>query len=218
MEITPTTTVSAGTLLITAPSTTSALVVNGTGTFDLFGNSLTAAAIGGGAATGIITNSSTSTAASTATTAGTPSGAGVYVDALAGSGASNLPSALTTDGATRKTQLIINNANTGTAFAGLTAATANTYSGGLVLAHNATTGTRLLINALITGTPFGTGPIIIGQTATDKAGIYFSAGANNTLANPIVFNTALGTDREGIRTDVAGITLSGVITANLKTC
>ncbi len=228
------TTVNAGILRLSGPAGSTALTVNGgslqfgsataltsannitlaaTGTLDLFGNSQTIGLLTSVAGT-FITNTGSGTGASSATTAGTPSGTGVYVDALnISSAASNLPLASTTDGATRKTQIIINNSNSGTAFAGLTAATVNSYSGGVVLANNAG-GTRLSINAAITGTPFGSGPIIIGQTATDKAGIYFSTVATQTLANPIVFNTGLGTDRFGVRSDVAGITLSGQITAN----
>ena len=88
----------------------------------------------------------------------------------------------------------------------------NTYSGGTTLL-NSSSGTRLVVGS-ITGTPYGTGAITIGQSAAGKAGIYFNT-ANQTLTNDIVFNTALGTDRAGIRSDVTGITLSGQITANL---
>ncbi len=88
----------------------------------------------------------------------------------------------------------------------------NTYSGGTTLL-NSSSGTRLVINT-ITGTPYGSGAITVGQAATDRAGIYFT-GANQTLANDIVMNTALGNDRPGLRSDVANVTLSGQITANL---
>ncbi len=180
----------------------------GTGTLDLNGFSGTIAGHTS-AATNIITNNSASTAVSSATTAGTPSGAGVYVDALTIATQAQTVTAIVQDGATRKTQLVVNNNNTSTL---ISTNTANTFSGGLVLANNLS-GTRLGIAAPITGTPFGTGPIIIGQTNTDKAGIIFSGTANG-LSNPIVVNTSLGTDRFGIRSDVAGVTLSGLITAN----
>ena len=99
----------------------------------------------------------------------------------------------------------------------------NTFSGGLTLL-NSGGGTRLHINGPVTTTgapgaivsgPFGRGPIIIGQAATDRAGIFFSVN-NVTLANDIVFNTVLGSDRPGIRADATGIVLSGTITANLS--
>lgn len=174
-------------------------------TLDLSGNSATIGTLVT-AATSIITNNSTATTASTATTPGTPP----LTDALtinpliAGSIAAQI-----TDGATRNTQVVITNSN---ASIQNTSNTTNTYSGGLVLANPVSgTGTRLSVGAL-TGTPFGTSPIIIGQTATDMAGIYFSAAS--TFPNDIIFNTAVGTDRVGIRLDAA-VTLSGKITANL---
>ena len=59
----------------------------------------------------------------------------------------------------------------------------------------------------------GSGAITIGESATDKAGIYIVSG-NNTLTNDIIFNTVLGTDRPGIRVDTTNVTFSGDITAN----
>ena len=106
----------------------------------------------------------------------------------------------------------------------------NTFSGGVTILDGvgvgSGTGSRLRISNLITtvgfagaivSSPFGTGSITIGQAATDKAGILFDTTANNTLANAIVFNTALGTDQPGMRVDTAatGLVLSGRITANL---
>lgn len=174
-------------------------------TLDLNGFSVTTGALTT-VATATITNTGTGVGASTATTIGTPT----LTDALLVSPATAaVVPALITDGATRKTQVILNNANTSTQ---VTGNAANTFSGGLVLATNATNGTRLTVGT-VTGTPWGTGPIIIGQTAADKATIFFNT-ANQTIANPIVFNTGLGSDRFGIRTDVAGSVLSGPITAN----
>ena len=207
-------TVSGGTLRLGTAGVlpvATAMTFSGTGTLDLFGNSHTIASLATTGTTSAITNSSPSTAVSTATTTGTPSGAGVYVDALTITAAGQTIAPLITDGAIRKTQIITNNANA-TTFVGLTNGALNTFSGGLVLANNAS-GTRLQISAAISGTPFGAGPIIIGQTATDKAGIYFNA-ADNTLSLPLVVNTALGTDRYGIRNDGRTITLSGLIAAN----
>lgn len=97
--------------------------------------------------------------------------------------------------------------------AGIAGARNNTYSGGTTLL-NSSNGTRLILSS-VTGTPYGTGAITIGQAATDKAGIYFQ-NSNQTLSNNLVFNTALGTDRPGIRADGTNNTLSGDITANLS--
>jgi len=215
------TTVSAGTLKMgsaTALKLANNLTMSSTGTFDLNGFSVTIGTLAD-ASTNTITNSSSSTAASTATTVGTPSGAGVSVDALTVgtiTTAGSIPAKIT-DGSTRKTQVVVSNNNLSTTGAPLTN-TANTFSGGLVLAYSATggpNGTRLALNSAATINALGTGPVIIGQSATDKAGIWFSAAANLTLPRPVVFNTGLGTDRVGIRVDFAGETLSGVVTANV---
>jgi fibronectin-binding autotransporter adhesin len=201
-----TVTVSNGTLQTAGNlAAATAVTLSGTSTFDLFGGSQTLASLVN-AAGNTITNTSSGAHASTATTPGSPT----LTDALTISNPVNsgVP-ALITDGPTRKTQVVLNNNNASLA----TSNVSNSYSGGLVLAHNATNGTRLTI-ATITGTPYGTGPIIIGQANTDKAGIYFTT-ANQTLPNDLVFNTALGTDRLGIRLDAIGTVLSGQITANL---
>ncbi|OYV04993.1 MAG: hypothetical protein CFE26_13950, partial [Verrucomicrobiales bacterium VVV1] len=199
-------TVSNGTLQTAGnlPAAT-AVTLSGTSTFDLFGGSQTLASLVN-AAGNTITNTSSGTHASTATTSGSPT----LTDALTISNPVNsgVP-ALITDGPTRKTQVVMNNNNASLA----TSNVSNSYSGGLVLAHNATNGTRLTIGTL-TGTPYGSGPIIIGQANTDKAGIYFTT-ANQTLPNDIFVNTAVGTDRVGIRVDAIGTVLSGRITANL---
>jgi fibronectin-binding autotransporter adhesin len=181
------------------------VTLSGTSTFDLFGASQTVASLAN-VAGNTLTNTSAGLHASTAITPGSPS----LTDALTISNAGPALSALITNGATRQTQIVVNNSVGATQ---ITTNTANTFSGGLVLAHNTGLGTRLTVGT-ITGTRWGTGPIIIGQAATDKAGIYFNT-ANQTMTNDIVFNTALGNDRVGIRTDAAGIILSGKITANL---
>jgi fibronectin-binding autotransporter adhesin len=88
---------------------------------------------------------------------------------------------------------------------------ANTFSGGIVLTNTAT-GTRMS-PGVITAGAFGTGPITVGESATDKAGIYFANG-NQTITNGIVANTGLGTDRVGtFRLDGTGIVMSGPLTA-----
>ncbi len=87
----------------------------------------------------------------------------------------------------------------------------NTFSGGIVLT-NTTAGTRMSPGAIAAGA-YGTGPITVGESATDKAGIFF-ATANQTLANPIIANTGLGTDRVGtFRIDATGMVFSGPLTA-----
>lgn len=207
------TTVSGGTLRAgsnTAFNGTSALTLSGTSIFDLNGFNATFTTAGS-VAGNTITNSSTSTGASNATTPGTPSGSGVYVDAVRFSGGTI--AAQITDGATRKTQVIITNNNSGADKSGFDNNT-NTFSGGLVLANSSPNGTRLNSN-VITGTPFGTGPIIIGQANTDKAQFQFY-GTNTIVPNNFVLNTAIGTDvPSAFRTDNGGSTLSGTILANL---
>jgi fibronectin-binding autotransporter adhesin len=190
------TTVSAGTLVLGSASTltsTNNVTLSGTGTLDLNGFDDTIGSFTTAATTFLTNNAAgTGTNTLTITTGGTT------------------VAALVTDGATAKTALRVNNNNVGTAIA---SNTGNNFSGGLILAHNATNGTRMVINAAITGTPYGTGTIFVGETNTDRAGIYF-ATADNTLANPLVINTGLGNDRYGIRNDGRTITLSGPITAN----
>jgi fibronectin-binding autotransporter adhesin len=189
------------------------LSMTGTSVLDLNGFNATFTTLAS-AATNVITNSSSATAPSNASAVGTPADVSVYVDALTFSTAGQTIASQVTDGATRKTQLVINNAASATNLAGITN-TANNFSGGLVLL-NTLSGTRLRINSAITGTPFGTGPIIIGQAATDKAQILLDSTAAITLANDVFVNTAVGSDAPGaFRVDTAGHTLSGKITANL---
>jgi autotransporter-associated beta strand protein len=192
------TTVNAGTLTLGAATTltsTNNVTLSGTGTLDLNGFDQTIGSFSS-ASTSFLTNN----------------GAGSGTNTITISTAGPTLAALITDGPTSKIQLITNNANSGTAFMSFTNGALNTFSGGLVLANNAI-GTRLYINAAITGTPFGTGPIIIGQSAADKSGIFF-ATAGNTFDRPLIVNTGLGSDRYGIRNDGQTIDLSGLITAN----
>jgi autotransporter-associated beta strand protein len=213
---TGTTTVTAGTLKAGSPAalnSANAVTLSGTATLDLNGNSVAIGALTS-AATNTITDASAATTASTATTPGTPTGTGVYVDALFITGPASAVTAKVTDGPTRRTQVIVTNTGVGTytPFAN----SANTFSGGVVLANGSGTGTVLGTRLAITSSTnfFGTGPIIIGQAATDKAGIWFTTTTGVTLARPVVFNTSLGTDRFGVRVDVANTTLSGAVTAN----
>jgi fibronectin-binding autotransporter adhesin len=200
------TTITAGTFQVnsaTAVPTTTTLTVSG-GTLDMDGNNVQVTNVGPGSAAGTITDSSSATGTAT----------------FGISAQTAILTTLVKDGPHRKVGVAV--ANTNISAGTFTLTSANTFSGGLTLLNNAT-GTRLDITGpftttgtagAITSSPFGTGPIIIGQTATDKAGIYMPA-ANTVLLNAIVFNTALGTDRVGIRADGIGDTLSGAITANL---
>lgn len=114
----------------------------------------------------------------------------------------------------------IANSNSSTSLAGLR--TDNSFTGGIILRDGTglavgSPGTRLRIFTDITttpGTPFGSGPITIGEANTDKAGIMMDT-VSNAISNAIVFNTALGTDVIGMRIQGPEMTLAGQITANL---
>jgi MYXO-CTERM domain-containing protein len=213
---TGTTTVSEGTLRAGANAAFTnkgRLVLAGSAVLDLGGFNAAFTSFDSTSAN-LITNSSAGTAASNATAVGTPSGAGVYVDAFTLSALDQAINAQITDGTTRKTQLIIANNNSAANLANILNG-ANSFSGGLVLTSTGG-GTRLRINSPLSGTPLGSGPIIIGQAATDKAQILFDSATPVTLANDIVVNTALGSDNSGaLRIDTTGHVLTGKVTANL---
>lgn len=188
------TTISAGTIqqgVANALPSGRALTVNGTSVFDLNGFDASVSTLGG-ASTAIVSDNAAGSGTSTLSITTATAGSAVNI----------------TDGASRTVALRVTNENGNFVLTN----GANTFSGGIVLT-NSVIGTRLSPRTITAGA-YGTGPITIGESATDRAGIYF-ATATQTLANPITFNTALGTDRVGIRTDAAGIILSGVITANL---
>lgn len=188
------TTVSDGSLVNGSASTfanTGALTVNGTGILDLNGNNAVFTSVNVGANTGTITNSS-----ATAVTLTASAQAGTTISSLI----------------TGNMGLRIANTNSSTPFLAL--ANANTFTGGITLMHGSGVGSRLRINAVITGTPFGTGPITLGEASSDKAGIMIDTVAN-TISNDIIFNTALGSDIPGIRLQANDTVLSGEITANL---
>ena len=201
---TGTTTISGGTLIVgssTALINMGALAMSGSGTLDLHGFNASFSNNVANYSTNTITNSGTSDV-----TLSFPSGA-------------NGTGALLTDGSTNKLALAFQNSNSG--FLNITNPN-NTFSGGLFLLNNSG-GTRLRISSLIsttgtagaiTASTFGRGAITIGTIATDHAGILFDTVGNNTMANAIVFNTALGTDVAGVRFDTTGNVLSGAITAN----
>jgi fibronectin-binding autotransporter adhesin len=187
------TTITAGTIrqgVANALTSGTALTINGTSVFDLNGFNASVSTLGG---------------VSTGTVRDDASGSGTSTLSITNAGTS---AARITDGASRAVALRVTNLNGGFALTN----GSNTFTGGIVLTNSAG-GTRLSPGTITAGA-YGSGAITIGESATDQAGIYF-ATATQTLTNPIIFNTALGTDRVGIRSDVAGITLSGVITANL---
>jgi len=149
------TTVSAGTLQAGVAgvfTSKGGLSLSGTGVFDLAGFNAGFTTLAS-ASTTLITNSSTSTAASNATAIGTPSGAGIYVDALTLSSPDQPVAARIADGTVRETQLVINNATNSVDRAGITNH-ANSFSGGLVLASLRITVTRRHLNSAITGQPY----------------------------------------------------------------
>lgn len=204
---TGTTTVNAGTLKSLSATNfgasgigNGALALTGTSVFDLNGfNAAFTDVLTTGALSSTITNS------------------GISDATLTINNASAVIDSVVTDGPTNKLSVVIRNNNFGAiAFA---PGNLNTFSGGMTLVDgaglNPAGGTRLRLNVAVAvgATPFGSGPITVGQAATDKAGIFFDQ-ADNTLSNALVINTSLGTDRFGIRNDGRLITLSGLITAN----
>jgi autotransporter-associated beta strand protein len=179
-----------------------ALTASGTGIFDLNGFDATFNGINVGAATATITNSS----------GGSPA---VLTSSSQTIGITSLISG----------NLSFRIANNGTSVVVLPSANANTFTGGLILLHNANNGTRLRVTDLITtvgspgaitSSPFGTGPITIGLAATDKAGIMIGTATNNTLVNDLIVNTAIGGGNPAsLRIDSTGHVFSGTLTANL---
>lgn len=209
---TGTTTVNAGILKAnsaTALGTTSTLTVAGTGTLDLNGFNLSVPIMAAGATTATVTDTS--------------AGAGTSTLAISAQNPTVTVATRITDGPTRAVRVSVRNANAGNTPFTLT--NPNTFSGGLLLANGTGSGTRLRITGApvtvgtagaIVSSPFGTGPITLGEAPTDKAGVLLDTAGNYTIANAIVFNTALGTDQPGIRLDTTGHTFSGTITANLS--
>jgi autotransporter-associated beta strand protein len=197
--------VNGGLLLVNhanALTTGTTLTAGGTGTLDLNGYSFTVANLGVGGLGGTITDNAAGSVTNTLTVT-------AYTPALA---------TFLTDGPTRKLALRVANNNNGNGFANNT----NTFSGGLTLFG---TNTRLNISVApvnsgsagsIVSSPFGRGTITLGETASDKAQLFFATVNNHTILNDIVFNTSLGTDvASSIRADKTGLTLAGTLTASL---
>lgn len=174
-----------------SPAAGTTLTLGAATALDLNGNNATVQNVTGHA-TGVVTDNGAT--------------AGTSTLAIANGGTSIAANLL--DGPSRALALRVTNSNGGFFLTN----GANTFSGGIVLTHSAA-GTRMSPGTITAGA-YGTGPVTVGESAADKAGIYF-ATANQTFTNPVVMNTALGTDRLGIRVDVAGIVMSGQLTANL---
>ncbi len=207
------TAVEAGMLRLGSPLLNSAaLQMSGTGILDLNGNN--------------------ATFTSTSNPGSTTSAASIITDNAAGSGTSTVrfvdgaangtSDGAITDGATRKVAVEISNVQ---GYVQRLRNNNSTYSGGTVIANNAS-GSRFQIGSYnptfvagtLTKSEVGTGAIIIGQSATDKASMYFDTGtANKTFYNAITYNTSTGLDAnwKGVAFNVAGITLAGTQTANL---
>jgi autotransporter-associated beta strand protein len=203
---TGTTTISAGTLKAgsaTAFNNVGTLTLNGNGTLDLGGFGASFTNVAASATTNTITNSGGSPAT------------------LAVTNLANTIAALVQDGAQPTAVTMVNN-NVGVSpFSNGN----NTFTGGLTLLYNPVTGpngTRLALGTITTTGPagaitsghYGRGTITVGQSPTDRVGLFW-ATANQTLANAVTVNTTLGTDRTGIRLDTTGNTMSGLLTANL---
>ena len=179
--------------------------MSGLGTLDLGGYGATINNISASSITNTITDNSSGPGTST-----------LYITAHGAT-----VNALIKDGPSKAVAIAIANANA--SIPSFTNSAANTFSGGLTLKNNGS-GTRIRISnpVISVGTPgnitsstFGTGPIIIGEAATDKAGILFDTVGTNTIVNAIVVNTSRGTDQPyALRTDTASNTISGTVTAN----
>jgi len=185
---------------------TGGLALSGTSAFDMNGFDVSITSLAAGSSGSSITTNATGTGTEVDTlsiTGGTTSFLGEVLD-----GSSSRKIALKCMAANASN--VPDNAN-------------NTYSGGLTLQGDATTGVRMLPSASATNVdgngvvlngPYGTGPITIGEDPTQKAQIYFNA-ANRVIANDIIVNTTLATDvGNSIRLESLGNTISGAIIAN----
>lgn len=204
-----TTSIAGGTLIAGSPTACGVggtLTMSGTGILDLNGNNITFANWTNGINTATVTDNAAGTGTSIITV----------------TAQTNTMSNLVSDGPTRKVSVAVANANTNV---NILNNVGNTFSGDFILKHS-TAGTRLspvtLANGGVTGSPgsitsgpYGRGAIIVGESTSDKAGIYI-AGANTTIVNAIAMNTTLGTDRPGIRVDAAGTVLAGELKGDLS--
>ena len=174
------------------------------GTFDLNGFNTTISNLGTGGVTARITDTS----------------AGTGITRLTLTSFTTSSSQQLVDGPSRQLAVSVANGNGTPMFANQ----ANTFSGGLTLMNNGT-GTRLGLSFLpsnvgvpgaIVSSPFGRGPITIGEAANQKAQIFTNTAVNQSILNDVVFNSALGTDVTGaFRVDSTNLTLAGTLTGNL---
>jgi autotransporter-associated beta strand protein len=180
------------------------LFMSGTGTLDLNGYNASVVNIAASAVANTITDNS----------------AGIGTNTLSILNLTTTVNAVIKDGPSKAVAIGFANANTVTVPFPFNAA--NTFSGGVTLKHSTGGGTRLVINGAVTtvgtpgnivSSPFGRGPIIIGEAETDKAGIYVQTAT--TIANDLIVNSTNGTDLiYALRLDVAGMNFSGKVTAN----
>jgi autotransporter-associated beta strand protein len=198
-------TINTGTFKQSGSSSCDTLNVTNSAIFDLNGYDVTVANLGIGTATSTITNSAT----------------GAGTNTLRITAFTTIPvNTRISDGAERKVALAVANGTSSSRLEN----NGNTFSGGFTLMTGTGNGTRVQLSTapVTTGTagnivssPFGCGPIIIGQTATDKAQL-FVYNVTATLLNDMVFNSALGSDQlQAIRLHTATLTLGGKMTANL---
>ena len=198
-------TINTGTFKQSGSSSCDTLNVINSAIFDLNGYDVTVANLGSGTATSMITNSAT----------------GAGTNTLRITAFTTIPvNTRISDGAERKVALAVANGTSSSRLEN----NGNTFSGGFTLMTGTGNGTRVQLSTapVTTGTagnivssPFGCGPITIGQTATDKAQL-FVYNVPATLLNDMVFNSALGSDiSQAIRLQSATLTLGGKLTANL---
>ena len=187
--------VAGGTLLNGSATTFNGTsVLNATnGTLDLNGFNASFATLNTSAVTGTVTNSS-----STLATLNFTSSSASSIAIVAG----NLG-------------VTVVNTNAGQSLFAGTAP--NTFTGGVTLLYSGVgNGTRLDFNVPITGTPFGTGTITMGQSSTDRAQIMLAAAGTSTINNPFEINTSLGSDSNYIFRvpNTSVLALGGTLTLN----
>ena len=192
------TTVSGGTLRTGNISAlgTGAVSIGSGAMLDLYGNSLTISSLP--TATGTITD----------TSAGPSSGTLTITTATGGNGT------LIKDNGSAKIAVQMNNSNGNY----LTTNSNNTFSGGLIMANNSriipyAASSYTFSGGSLTAGPFGIGPIYFGVANGNSECFYFN-GANETIPNNIVVNTATGTDRPPFRIDSTGETITGNLLLN----
>ena len=212
-----TVTVSSGTLLVgnagAIPSTTTLTLGSASGgVLDMYGNNVTVNVMNAGNALGTVTDNAVGSGTGTFSVLANTTG--FYIAPAFNDGANG-----------RKLAVIVSSTNGGISDVRLSNAN-NTFSGGLTLTGTGNNQTRFVIagytfasstnaQGALTASNFGTGPITIGTSPTDRAQVDIAL-ASTTIYNDIVVNSALGTDYSGaFRVDTAGNVLAGKVTANM---